>query len=147
MMTLKESLFTGFYSVSGEKIYLGDIISVSILDHLDSVFVVQYDDDAHVFCMTPYGNDYQDLPFRYYPLEGNLDEGNSKYQIIGNILFNETIEEGDVVKITVYNKGDNFLFGNLVKVSKVEEWNVVVKAHQADEVKNLNFGEFIKARI
>lgn len=61
-------------------------------------------------------------------------------------MFCETPNVGDIVKITVSNKGNDFPFGSFVEVLKIEEWSIVVRSIDRKEIV-LHFNEFIMKRI
>lgn len=146
-MLSKNSLFTGYYSVTGEKIYLGDKIRHYIVSNISSSFVIQYDDEENEFFMIPTGKDAKNLPYRKYPIKGNLDSEYSKYHIVGNIIIPENPKVGKMVRITVINKGEAFPFGSHAEVLKIEEWTVEVKSEINGEILTLSFGEFIVPRV
>lgn len=143
----KELLFTGYYSVTGEKIYLGDKLRNSISGSGSTSFVIQYDELTDEFFMIPNGRDARNLPFRKYPLKGNLDSEYSKFHIVGNMIIPESPKVGARVRITVPNKGENFPFGSFATVLEIEEWFILVKSEIQDEEISLSFGEFVVPRL
>lgn len=145
-MLHKELLFTGFYSITGEKIYLGDKIKRFISGDISTSFVIQFDDLANEFFMIPTGKDAKNLPFRKYPLKGNLNTEYSKFHIVGNIIIPENPEIGKQVKIIVNNKGESFPFGSFAEVLEINEWEISAKSEIDGEIKTFSFGEFMVQR-
>ncbi|UOK43637.1 MULTISPECIES: hypothetical protein [Flavobacterium] len=83
----KEKISTGFHSVTGEKIYLGDKIRQFIIGDMSTAFVVMYDDSEQNYVMIPIGRNSKNGLYRKYPLKGNLDSPHSKFHVAGNVVF------------------------------------------------------------
>ncbi|MBE8713180.1 hypothetical protein [Sphingobacterium hungaricum] len=146
-MSLPEHLFTGFYDKDGYKIYLGDKLRRYITSSISSSFVVSFDVQNQAYCLIPFGKDVKQLPYRIYPVLGNLDAEEGKMHVVGNVIFAETATLQSEVKISVTNKGDGFPFGSMAKVLEVSEWEVLLKSKINQEERSFNYGEFINQRI
>lgn len=146
-MNLPEHLFTGFYDKDGYKIYLGDKLRRYINSSISSSFVVSFDVQNQVYCLIPFGKDVKQLPYRIYPVLGNLDAEEGKMHVVGNVIFAETAIPQSKVKIVVTNKGEGFPFGSVAQVIGLFEWEVILKSSINQEEKSFQYGEFIQQRI
>ncbi len=142
----KEALFTGFYSFTGEKIYLGDKVRQFVAAHTSITFIVEYDDSDQSFHLVPPGRKTNKGPFRKYPLEGNLDSSHSEFYVTHNAIFCYTPNVGEQVKVTVTNKSEGFPFGSYAEVLSIDTWSVMLGSAINGEEQEFSFGEFMEKR-
>lgn len=132
------TLYTGFKTHNGVKIYLGDKLMAPFYFPM----VVQFNFKENKFVVTTTGKNKS--PYRTYLIEDIAL--NPSLRVVSNSLILQTVKISDLVKITVNNIKDSlFKEGDVVKVVEVNEWDIVVQSLTNENVKaTIQFHDFLE---
>lgn len=138
-MLLKENFYTGFKTCDGEKIYLGDKLQGDFYFPL----LIQYDFVENKFVVTTTGK--RQSPYRKYVIEDM--EKLQGLRVVSNTMIYAQVAIGETVKVTVKNiKGSIFKLGEFVKITEINEWDVVAQSlTNLEHTTVLQFNEFLPA--